>query len=268
MKNNKTKKYDAPNFTHADEQLKPFVPEAVTETQEEVEKYSKMLYDIVGQIVNEVKQQFLPKLSPEDLNAIIFKSIDMIQGNDKLKEGLTKFTTDILDIFASKSEEMSQKIEKILLGMLSAIPFAGIPVSIVNTVEMVVNIFKMYGEIVLNVEDKVNNLVNTIPSIPNLNNIASLNNNKIIPQLTNTIPNPSTPNPPSTNIVPPKPPGQFGGGSKSLKNKHIHLPLKRKSKTFKHTNNRIKRINRSIRTLMKTNSTSTSTFGKSGAKSG
>jgi len=262
MKNNKTKKYDAPNFTHADEQLKPFVPEVVTETQEEVEKYSKMLYDIVGQIVNEVKQQFLPKLSPEDLNAIIFKSIDMIQGNDKLKEGLTKFTTDILDIFASKSEEMSQKIEKILLGMLSAIPFAGIPVAIVNTLEMVVNIFKMYGEIVLNVEDKVNNLVNIIPSIPNLNNIASLNNNKIIPQLTNTT------SLPSTNIVPPKPPGQFGGGSKSLKNKHIHLPLKRKSKTFKHTNNRIKRINRSIRTLMKTNSTSTlSTFGKSGAKS-
>ena len=258
--NNKPKKYDAPNITHSDEQLEPFVPEVLTETQAEIEKYSKMLHDIVGQIMDEVKQEFLPKLSPEDLNAIILKSINLIKDNDEIKQGLTKFTTDMLNIFASKSEEMSQKIEKILLGMLSGIPLAGIPVAILNTTEMLVNIFKMYGEIVLNVEDKVNGLVNTIPSIPNINNIASQNNNKIIPEPINNGSLPMPPNPnPITNFMPPK-----VGGSKSLKNKHIRLPFKRKSKTLKHTNNRLKRINRSIRELMKTNSTST--FGKSGAK--
>jgi len=259
MSNNEQKPY-----THSREQLEKFVPKVLTETQEEIEKYSKMLHDIVGQIVDQVKQQFLPKLSPQDLNAIILKSIDMIQGNDKLKAGLTKFTIEILDIFASKTEEISQKIEKILLGMVSAIPFAGIPVAVVNMTGMLVTIFEKYGEIVLSIEDKFNDVVNIIPSASKGNNIGSLvgiATKNMSPQnhvpLQNSI----------ASIMPPTPPLKHGGGRKSFKNKHIYLPLKRKSKTFKHTNNRLKRINRSISALIKTDSTSTSTFGKSGAKS-
>jgi hypothetical protein len=118
------------------------VPDVVLLSNEEVKKYAKMLYDIV----DEIKKQFLPNIPKEQLNLIILEAINLVE-DQQVREGLRTFTKSLLEIFAKDTAEVTEKLEKIILGLVGIIPGANIITNILSTFEIIINVFRKYGQI-------------------------------------------------------------------------------------------------------------------------
>lgn len=208
--------------------------EATQQLTDGAKQIAQMLYDFG----NELKKEVLPDIKEEEFVPIILLVIQKIQ-NEQVRESIRKLLDEFLTIIAEKSDDMYEKLNKIISGFIGIIPVIGLPANIVSTLEMLLNILKTYGNIAEKLGYTVNEFAEALNSI-NKNGV-DINQLKQVNSIPINNSNLTTPKVNTNKLQ--------KGGRKSLKHNY---PSLKKSKTLKHTNLRLKRINHSINQLMKT----------------